>query len=252
MLAGQRPRAVRRSRSPARRRTSTRPIGTRVADAQCGLAAPPLGRRAVGQVWRVRFARVDDRPAARAPQLQQHARRLDDRCEQRHVVAERGAESARLDEVALHVDHDQRGAAGRQLEGERSRVDGERAVRRARPPATAGCGWALMPPALRPSAGSLRSTHADRLLAAGPPGTRGRRPHCRRHDDRWAPARPCGADIVSVGAGRVAAVDDAAFAHHDDPVGHVQQFVEVLADHQHRRAAVACGHQPRDVFRPRP
>ena len=41
----------------------------------------------------------------------------DRRGEQRHVVAERLAEAARLEEVALHVDDDERGA--RQIERHR-------------------------------------------------------------------------------------------------------------------------------------
>ena len=42
------------------------------------------------------------------------------RAEQRHVVAERLAEAARLEEVALHVDDDQRGA--REVERDRLRL----------------------------------------------------------------------------------------------------------------------------------
>ena len=40
-------------------------------------------------------------------------------CEQRDIVAERFAEAARLDEIALHVDDDQRGVRGSKVNGER-------------------------------------------------------------------------------------------------------------------------------------
>ena len=46
----------------------------------------------------------------------------------RHVVAERGAEAAGLDEVALHVDDHQRRAAGREREVERSRGEDDGVV----------------------------------------------------------------------------------------------------------------------------
>ena len=47
-----------------------------------------------------------------AEQPDQPRRRRDDRLQPRHVVAERVAEAARLDEVALHVDDDERVRAG--------------------------------------------------------------------------------------------------------------------------------------------
>ena len=45
------------------------------------------------------------------------------RAQQRHVVAECGAEAARLEEVALHVDDHQRGSGGNEGEGVGLRVD---------------------------------------------------------------------------------------------------------------------------------
>ena len=52
------------------------------------------------------------------------------------------------------------------------------------------------------------------------------------------------ADVMPVGTGGRALVHQPAAAHHHDAVGHMQQFIQVLADHQHRRALVARGHQP--------
>ena len=45
------------------------------------------------------------------------------RAQQRDVVAERGAEAARLEKVALHVDDDQRGGGRVEFEGIRLSVD---------------------------------------------------------------------------------------------------------------------------------
>ncbi len=56
------------------------------------------------------------------------------------------------------------------------------------------------------------------------------------------PAHVC-AQRVPIGSRGRAFEDDAPFAHHDDAVGQVQQFVQIFADQQHRRAAVARGHQ---------
>src|SRR5262245_18118868 len=55
------------------------------------------------------FARVDDENAARAKRRKHVATRLDSHLEPRHVVAERGAEPAGFEKVALHVDDDEGG-----------------------------------------------------------------------------------------------------------------------------------------------
>src|SRR4051812_2952292 len=70
------------------------------------------------------FAGVDDRQPGRAPRRHQGRQRLDRPTQLGHVVAEALAEAARQQEVALHVDDDQR--RGVEVEGERTRlrVDG--------------------------------------------------------------------------------------------------------------------------------
>ena len=63
----------------------------------------------------MRLARVHDLAAQRAPGPQHPLAGRHDRLQQRHVVAQAGAEAAGLDEVALHVDDDQDGR--RRVEG---------------------------------------------------------------------------------------------------------------------------------------
>ena len=165
-----------------------------VADAQRGLAARALGRRAVGEVGR--WHSVVWTPASpRARQaVEQRARSARSPRQQRDVVAERCAEAAGLDEVALHVDDDQR--RSRRAEGV---VEGRR-----RSAASA---------ALRRAA-SRHPVHACPAHVAR-----------RSLRDRPSSARRL--------------VDDPAVGHHDDAVGQLEDLVEVLADQQHRRAAVA-------------
>ena len=79
-----------------------------------------LGGRAVGEVGAVAFAGVDHGHAGGAAGVHQAAQGGHDRLQAGDVVAERGAETAGLDEVALHVDHDQGELAG--LPGERERL----------------------------------------------------------------------------------------------------------------------------------
>ena len=81
-----------------------------------GRAAAELGRRAVGQIGFVPLAGVDDRQPRRAAGGQEGGERLDRAAQLGHVVAEALAEAAGQQEVALHVDHQQRGAA--RVEGE--------------------------------------------------------------------------------------------------------------------------------------
>ena len=94
----------------------------RVADAQLGL---PRRRLAGGQsdrsgLWHSRVWTIG-RPAARK-RVQQPAHVGHDRLQPGDVVAERFAEAAGLDEVALHVDDDQgEPCRGGQAEGERAR-----------------------------------------------------------------------------------------------------------------------------------
>src|SRR5205814_4505411 len=61
-----------------------------------------------------------------APGREQRGDRRDRRREQADVVAERGAEAARLDEIALHVDDDECGARRREGVLERRRREAKR------------------------------------------------------------------------------------------------------------------------------
>ena len=90
-----------------------------IADAHRGLAALELRLRRVGEIGAVPFARVDDQQSGGARGLEHRSARRDRAAEQRHVVAERFPEAARLEEVALHVDDDERGAG--QVERDRFR-----------------------------------------------------------------------------------------------------------------------------------
>ena len=69
------------------------------------------------------LAGVDDQYAVRARRREHGAARPDRRLQPRHVVAERGAEAAGLEEIALHVDDDKR--AMRKVDGKRRRLGGE-------------------------------------------------------------------------------------------------------------------------------
>ena len=63
------------------------------------------------------LARVHDRQLPGAPRRQQLPVGLDGPAQLRDVVAEHLAEAARLEEVALHVDDEQRAAVPGELEG---------------------------------------------------------------------------------------------------------------------------------------
>ena len=95
-------------------------LGARCADAQARIAPVELGGRAVRQVGDVPLPRVDHGEAHRPGGLQHLLERGDDGLQVADVVAERLAEAARLDEVALHVDDHQRGGGG--VERERVRL----------------------------------------------------------------------------------------------------------------------------------
>jgi hypothetical protein len=99
------------------------PHGAGIADAHRRVAALALGRRAVGEVGTMRFAGVNHRHGMTTAPVEQAAHRGHDGRQQRHVVAQRLAEAARLDEIALHVDDDQRGVVRIELvdEGRRRR-----------------------------------------------------------------------------------------------------------------------------------
>ena len=82
---------------------------TLIADPVGEMSAGELGGRTVGQVRAVTFAGVDDEHSGGSGGLEDAPRRLNGTSQQRDVVAERLAESTRIDEVALHVDDQQRG-----------------------------------------------------------------------------------------------------------------------------------------------
>ena len=85
---------------------------TGVADAGGAAAADFLGRRQVGEVRAMALARVHHQQSGVAPRRQQPPVGLDGAAKLRHVVAEHFAEAARFQEVALHVDDQQRAMVG--------------------------------------------------------------------------------------------------------------------------------------------
>ena len=88
-----------------------------IADAGGEIAARSLGRREVGQVGTMAFACVHDHDPGGTACVQDAAGRGDGGAQQGHIVAEGGAETTRLKEVALHVDDHQRGGGGIEREG---------------------------------------------------------------------------------------------------------------------------------------
>jgi hypothetical protein len=71
-------------------------------------AAHDLGRRAVCEIRAVALASVDHHHPDGARRIEHALARGDHRLQWGNVVAERFAETSRLDEIALHVDDDQR------------------------------------------------------------------------------------------------------------------------------------------------
>ena len=104
------------------------------ADAHSGVAALDLERRGVGQVGAVAFAGVDHQQARGAGGIEHRTDRRDRGAEPRHVIAERLAEAARLQEIALHVDDDERGAA--EIDHDRLRLRQYRDPSHGTPPVT--------------------------------------------------------------------------------------------------------------------
>jgi hypothetical protein len=79
-----------------------------IADPRRAAAARDLRRRAVAEVGGVALAGVDHHHPHRARDVEHAPARRDHRLQRRDIVAERLAEAAGLDEVALHVDDDER------------------------------------------------------------------------------------------------------------------------------------------------
>src|ERR1043166_3111603 len=79
-----------------------------IADALVAAAADDLRRRTIGQIRAVALARVDHHHAALARCLEHAPAWRDHALQWGDIVAECFAEAAPLDEVALHIDDDQR------------------------------------------------------------------------------------------------------------------------------------------------
>jgi hypothetical protein len=103
-------------------------------------------------------------PAALAPGGEQGGDRRDGRVQQGDIVAERGAEAARLDEIALHVDDHEGGRFGGEAVVERRCGDAEQGGH--------GGSLSLRPHARHvPSAGDASSAHG-RVVVRTTPGIR--------------------------------------------------------------------------------
>ena len=93
---------------PASPRTRMRPIGPGSPMRKRRRAALDLGRRRIGQIGPMAFAGVDDQHAVVARRRRARlAIGSTARAQLRDVVAERLAEAAGLEKVALHVDDDE-------------------------------------------------------------------------------------------------------------------------------------------------
>ena len=95
-------------------RIRIRPYGPGSPIRSDGLPRRSLAGGQVGQVGQVALPGVDDQHPGRAGGGEQLLQRRDDGGQLGDVVAEGLAEAAGQQEVALHVDHDQRHLAGRQ------------------------------------------------------------------------------------------------------------------------------------------
>src|SRR5580704_10738995 len=90
------------------------------ANAVFRISALDLVRRRVGQIRPMAFARVDDQKAKLPRGGEYVPAWRDGGLQPGHVIAERGAEPAGLEEIALHVDDDERRAV--KLDGQRCRL----------------------------------------------------------------------------------------------------------------------------------
>jgi len=97
--------------------------GPGLPDAHRGRATLDLGRRGVGEIGAMPLARVDHEEAEAAGGVEHGAARRDGRGQSRDVVAQRFPEAARLQEITLHIDHDERGPIELDLDRTRLGVD---------------------------------------------------------------------------------------------------------------------------------
>jgi hypothetical protein len=109
-----------------------------IADAPARGAPLHLGAGSVGQVRPVALAGVDHQHARGARPVEQRLAGRDGHAQQADVVAERLPEAARLQEVALHVDHHQRGPGGVHRDRLGQGVDGDHAPPGGKKQTTAG------------------------------------------------------------------------------------------------------------------
>ena len=90
--------------------------GPGVADARGEPAARLLGGRAAGEIGAVALARVDDEEPAGPCGLEHLLGGRHRAPQERDVVAEGVSEAARVDEITLEVDHQERGGLRMELE----------------------------------------------------------------------------------------------------------------------------------------
>ena len=95
----------------------------------------------------------------------------------------------------------------------------------------------------RGSASAGGAERSGSVTAVMPAPTSHRRSSCRRRASCVVGAEHQPADRVAVGGARVDDADHLAVVQHGDPVGHVEQLVEVLGDQQHAGAAGAAFEQ---------
>src|SRR6202012_6117945 len=84
--------------------------GSVITDAAAGGTALELGARSIRQGRERALSRVDDRHTETACGLQQCVAGRYYTCQLGNVVAQGFAEASRLEEIALHVDHEDRSA----------------------------------------------------------------------------------------------------------------------------------------------
>ncbi len=143
---------------PGSPRTRMRPIGpcSPMRSAPCPRSRLAGGRSDRSGLWLSRVWMIG--PALVAKQADQRRHGRDDRLEPRDIVAERVAEAALLDEVPLHVDHDERGLAGREGVGIGLGRDGDHGAARWRAGNEDECG---IPSPLAGEGGSRRKRETD-------------------------------------------------------------------------------------------
>ena len=156
-----------------------------------------LSRRQVRQIWSVAFPRMQNRKTGGAPRPQKPSVRFDRAAQLRNVVAEHFAEAAWLEEVALHVDDQERAMLG----SERESIGIGREVYGLVHGSTPGLGTApigvgdgvakdQLEPAAPPVGRSLRRTQGTCLSPPWPPLHR--EPIVRQRSDE-PPIADCGA-----------------------------------------------------------